>query len=74
MAAEIHVPPLVPGSAISRFWAGTWQLSRQAAVATGPIDDAGIDAAVRYLESDACAALSAGMLTVWGRKPRGTTG
>ncbi len=74
VAAEIHVPPLVPGSAISRFWADTWQRSRQAMLSTGLIDDAGIDAAVRYLESDACAALSAGMLTAWGRKPRGTTG
>ncbi|MFB8139312.1 class I SAM-dependent methyltransferase [Streptomyces parvus] len=74
VAAEIHVPPLMPGSAISRFWADTWQRSRQAMLSTGLIDDAGIDAAVRYLESDACAALSAGMLTAWGQKPRGTTG
>ncbi|WP_097884383.1 class I SAM-dependent methyltransferase [Streptomyces sp. st140] len=74
VAAEIHVPPLVPGSAISRFWSDTWQRSRQAMVATGLVDDAGIDAAVRYLESDACAALSAGMLTVWGQKPQEPTG
>ncbi|MFE7766356.1 class I SAM-dependent methyltransferase [Streptomyces sp. NPDC057438] len=69
VAAEIHVPPLVPGSAISRFWADTWERSRAAMLATGLVDDAAVDAAVRYLDSDACAALSAGMLTVWGRKP-----
>ncbi|MEU9712673.1 class I SAM-dependent methyltransferase [Streptomyces sp. NPDC047967] len=74
VAAEIHVPPLEPGSAISRFWADTWRRSGQAMLSTGLIDAAGIDDAVRYLESDACAALSAGMLTAWGRKPQGPVG
>ncbi|MGX1955109.1 class I SAM-dependent methyltransferase [Streptomyces anulatus] len=74
VAAEIHVPPLAPGSPISRFWADTWQRSREAMLSTGLVDDAAVDAAVRYLESDACAALSAGMLTAWGRKPEGSTG
>lgn len=69
VAAEIHVPPLRPGSPISRFWADTWERSRRAMVATGLVDDAAVDAAVRYLGSDACAALSAGMLTAWGWKP-----
>ncbi|WP_405775669.1 class I SAM-dependent methyltransferase [Streptomyces sp. NBC_00859] len=74
VAAEIHVPPLQPGSAISRFWADTWERSRAAMLATGSVDDAAIDAAVRYLESDECAALSAGMLTVWGRRPGASAG
>lgn len=69
VAAEAHVPPLRPGSAISRFWADTWQRSRAAMLATGLVDDAAVDEAVRYLESEECAALSAGMLTAWGRKP-----
>lgn len=69
VAAEIHVPPLSPGSPISRFWADTWERSRAAMLATGMVDDTAVDAAVRYLDSDECAALSAGMLTVWGRKP-----
>ncbi|MFE1234857.1 class I SAM-dependent methyltransferase [Streptomyces sp. NPDC058745] len=69
VAAEIHVPPLVPGSPISRFWADTWDRGRAAMTATGLVDDEAVDAAIRYLDSDACAALSAGMLTVWGRKP-----
>ncbi|MEU1439627.1 methyltransferase domain-containing protein [Streptomyces sp. NPDC005786] len=69
VGAEIHVPPLLPGSAISRFWADTWKRGRAAMLATGLVDDAAIDRAVRYLGSDDCAALSAGMLTVWGRKP-----
>ena len=69
VAAEIHVPPLLPGSAISRFWAETWERSRAAMVATGLVDDAAIDAAVRYVDSGECAALSAGMLTAWGRRP-----
>lgn len=68
VGAEIHVPPLLPGSPISRFWADTWERSRAAMVATGLVDDAGLDEAVRYLESEECAALSAGMLTVWGRR------
>lgn len=69
VGAEIHVPPLLPGSPISRFWADTWQRSRSAILATGQVDDASVDAAVRYLDSDRCAALSAGMLTAWGWKP-----
>ncbi|RSS80071.1 trans-aconitate 2-methyltransferase [Streptomyces sp. WAC06614] len=71
VAAEIHVPPLVPGSPISRFWADTWERSRPAMLATGLVDDATVDAAIRYLDSDACAALSAGMLTAWGTRPVG---
>ncbi|MEU9095261.1 class I SAM-dependent methyltransferase [Streptomyces sp. NPDC087901] len=74
VAAEIHVPPLLPGSALSRFWADTWERSRAAMVATGLVDDAAIDVAVRYLGSDECAALSAGMFTVWGRKPEASAG
>ncbi|GGT21244.1 methyltransferase [Streptomyces tanashiensis] len=69
VGAEMYAPPLLRGSPISRFWADTWERSRASMVATGLIDGAGIDAAVRYLDSDACAALSAGMLTVWGRNP-----
>ena len=52
VAAEIHVPPLLPGSPISRFWADTWERSRAAMLATGLVDDAAVDAAVRYLDSD----------------------
>ncbi|MEU1194169.1 class I SAM-dependent methyltransferase [Streptomyces sp. NPDC005859] len=69
VAAEIHVPALLPDSPISRFWADTWDRSRAAMLATGLVDDAAVDAAVRYLRSEECAALSAGMLTVWGWKP-----
>ncbi|MGW4893086.1 class I SAM-dependent methyltransferase [Kitasatospora sp. NPDC004240] len=69
VAAEIHVPPLEPGSPISRFWADTWERGRAAMLATGLVDDAAVDEAIRYLASDGCAALSAGMLTAWGRKP-----
>ena len=69
VAAEIHVPPLEPGSAISRFWASTWDRARAAMVATGLVDDAAIDEAERRLESPTCAGLSPGMLTAWGRKP-----
>ncbi|MEU1519098.1 methyltransferase domain-containing protein [Streptomyces sp. NPDC005811] len=69
VGAEIHVPPLLPGSPISRFWADTWERGRTAMLATGLVDDAAVDRAVRYLDSDDCAALSAGMLTAWGRKP-----
>ncbi|MFD3477496.1 class I SAM-dependent methyltransferase [Streptomyces sp. NPDC058695] len=68
VAAEIHVPPLLPASPISRFWADTWERSRAAMLATGLVDDAAVDSAVRYLDSDECAALSAGMLTTWGWK------
>ncbi|MCX4984750.1 class I SAM-dependent methyltransferase [Streptomyces sp. NBC_00572] len=69
VGAEIHVPPLLPGSPISRFWADTWERSRAPMIATGRVDDAAVDGAIRYLGSDECAALSAGMLTVWGWKP-----
>ncbi|MEV7525133.1 methyltransferase domain-containing protein [Streptomyces sp. NPDC091371] len=69
VAAEIHVPPLLPGSAISRFWADTWDRARTAMVATGLVDDARLDEAVRYLDSPGCTGLSPGMLTAWGWKP-----
>ncbi|WP_455361434.1 class I SAM-dependent methyltransferase [Streptomyces sp. SYSU K21746] len=69
VAAEIHVPPLVPGSAISRFWAETWDRSREAVLATGLVDEDGIEEAVRYLDSRDCAGLSPGMITAWGWRP-----
>ena len=72
-AAELYVPPLTPGSPISRFWADTWERSREAMLATGTVDDDTVDAALLYLDSDECAALSAGMMTTWGWKP-GPTG
>ncbi|MCX5173255.1 methyltransferase domain-containing protein [Streptomyces antibioticus] len=70
VGAEMHVPPLLPGSPISRFWADTWERSRAAMRATGLVGDAEIDAAIRYLDSGDCAALSAGMLTAWGYRPQ----
>ncbi|MFD4247954.1 class I SAM-dependent methyltransferase [Streptomyces sp. NPDC058525] len=69
VAAEIHVPPLLPGSAISRFWADTWERARPAMTATGLIDDARLDEALRYLDSPGCTGLSPGMLTAWGWNP-----
>ncbi|MGW7105470.1 class I SAM-dependent methyltransferase [Streptomyces xanthophaeus] len=68
VAAEIHVPPLLPGSAISRFWADTWERARGAMVATGLVDDAQLDEALRHLDSPQCTGLSPGMLTAWGWK------
>ncbi|MFJ3922092.1 class I SAM-dependent methyltransferase [Streptomyces sp. NPDC090022] len=69
VAAEIHVPPLLPGSPISRFWAETWDRVRAAMVATELVDDAAIDEAIRYLDSPDCAGLSPGLITAWGRQP-----
>lgn len=69
VAAEIHVPPLLPGSPISRFWARTWERARDAIVATGLVDNARVDEAVRYLASPDCAGLSPGMITAWGWRP-----
>lgn len=69
VAAEIHVPPLLPGSTISRFWAETWNRTRSTMTATGLVDDTLVDEALRYLDSPQCADLSPGMLTAWGRSP-----
>ncbi|MFJ3901776.1 class I SAM-dependent methyltransferase [Streptomyces sp. NPDC090025] len=69
VGAELHVPPLLPGSPISRFWADTWERGRAAMCATGLVDEAAVDEAVRYLDGPGCADLSAGMLTAWGRRP-----
>ncbi|MFI1398704.1 class I SAM-dependent methyltransferase [Streptomyces sp. NPDC020681] len=69
VAAEIHVPPLLPGSPISRFWAQTWDHARETIVATRLADEPAVDAAIRYLDSPDCAALSPGMITAWGWKP-----
>ncbi|WP_326616163.1 class I SAM-dependent methyltransferase [Streptomyces decoyicus] len=68
VAAEIRVPPLVPGSAVSRFWAETWERARGAMLATGRVDEAQIERALRDLSSPRCAGLSPGMLTAWGWK------
>ncbi|MFJ9804569.1 class I SAM-dependent methyltransferase [Streptomyces wuyuanensis] len=70
VGAEIHVPPLLPGSPISRFWAETWDRAREAILATGQVDAGTVDEAKAYLDSPGCAALSAGMITAWGRDPR----
>lgn len=70
VAAEIHVPPLVAGSAISRFWADTWQRARAAMVATGLIDDAGLDEAVRYLDSPGAPDCRRGCSRPGGGSPR----
>ncbi|MET7308426.1 class I SAM-dependent methyltransferase [Streptomyces sp. NPDC005134] len=69
VAAEIQVPPLVPGSPVSRFWARSWDRAREAILATGLVDDATVDAAIQYLDSPDCAALSPGMITAWGWRP-----
>ncbi|WP_030761724.1 class I SAM-dependent methyltransferase [Streptomyces sp. NRRL F-2664] len=69
VAAEIHVPPLLPGSPISRFWADTWERARDAMVGTGIVDDDGLDEALRHLAASDRTGLSPGMLTAWGRKP-----
>ncbi|MCX4782927.1 class I SAM-dependent methyltransferase [Streptomyces sp. NBC_01264] len=71
VAAEIHVPPLLPGSAISRFWADTWDRARTDMLATGLLDEDRLAEAVRLLGSPAYAGLSPGMLTAWGWKPGG---
>ncbi|MFF3246781.1 class I SAM-dependent methyltransferase [Streptomyces sp. NPDC002870] len=69
VAAEIYVPPLLPGSPISRFWAETWDRARATIVDTGLVDEATVDAAIRSLDSPECAALSPGLITAWGWKP-----
>ncbi|MEU9125541.1 methyltransferase domain-containing protein [Streptomyces sp. NPDC048506] len=70
VAAEIHVPPLLPDSPVSRFWADTWQHIRDAVLATGQVDEAEFAAALESLVAPECAALSPGMLTAWGWRPR----
>ncbi len=69
VAAEIHVPPLLPGSAISRFWADTWDRARADMLATGLLDEDRLAGALRLLDSPGYAGLSPGMLTAWGWKP-----
>ncbi|MGI5353709.1 class I SAM-dependent methyltransferase [Streptomyces sp. CA-252508] len=69
VAAEMYVPPLLPGSAISRFWADTWSRARESMTATGLVDDATVTEAIRCLESPDCAELSPGLITAWGRRP-----
>ncbi|MFD6890734.1 class I SAM-dependent methyltransferase [Streptomyces sp. NPDC059957] len=68
VAAEIHVPPLLPGSAISRFWADTWDRARADMLATGLLDEDRLAEALRLLDSPGYAGLSPGMLTAWGWK------
>ncbi|MFZ3493143.1 class I SAM-dependent methyltransferase [Streptomyces sp. 5.8] len=69
VAAEIHVPPLLPGSPISRFWADTWDRARADMLATGLLDEDRLAGALRLLDSPGYAGLSPGMLTAWGWKP-----
>ncbi|MGW1377450.1 class I SAM-dependent methyltransferase [Streptomyces sp. NPDC002446] len=74
VAAEIHVPPLLPGSPISRFWADTWERTRDAILATGQVDEPQLERARHALSSPDSAALSPGMLTTWGWKPPHSVG
>ncbi|MEU0373955.1 class I SAM-dependent methyltransferase [Streptomyces sp. NPDC006283] len=69
VTAEIHVPPLQPDSAISRFWAETWDRARASMIATGLVDDSTIDDAVRCLDAPGFCGHSPGMLTAWGHRP-----
>ncbi|MFB6438674.1 class I SAM-dependent methyltransferase [Streptomyces sp. NPDC056411] len=69
VAAELHVPPLLPGSPISRFWDDTWDRVGDAILATGQVDAAQLAAARRALSATDCAGLSPGMQTTWGWKP-----
>ncbi|KIZ15550.1 class I SAM-dependent methyltransferase [Streptomyces natalensis] len=74
VAAEIHVPPLVPDSPLNRFWADTWERTRDAILATGQVDEPQIELARHALSSSESAGLSPGMLTTWGWKPQRSAG
>ncbi|MFD9130608.1 class I SAM-dependent methyltransferase [Kitasatospora sp. NPDC059571] len=69
VGAEVHVPPLTAGSPIAAFWADTWDRSRDAMLATGPVDAARLAEARASLLDGTTADLSPGLITAWGRRP-----
>lgn len=69
VGAEIHVPPLLPDSPLSRFWLDTWDRTQDAILATGQVDESQLERARHDLSAPDSAALSPGMLTTWGWKP-----
>ncbi|MCH0538996.1 class I SAM-dependent methyltransferase [Streptomyces sp. MUM 203J] len=67
--AAVDIPPIGPGTAISRFWRLTLAETRPLVVATGLADDHDIDLVEAYLEAPDTWDLSLGMITAWGRRP-----
>ncbi|MFG2606493.1 class I SAM-dependent methyltransferase [Streptomyces sp. NPDC048514] len=70
VAAELFCPPLVAGSPLAGFWAGTWSRMRPALEDTGLVDAAVVDEALAYLASPRLAELGPGMAMAWGQRRR----
>ncbi|MEU3048712.1 class I SAM-dependent methyltransferase [Streptomyces sp. NPDC006984] len=69
IGAAVDVPPIGPGTPMSRFWRLTLAQARPLVVATGLADHADIDAVEAYLEAPETWDLSLGLVTAWGRRP-----
>ncbi|WP_042378275.1 class I SAM-dependent methyltransferase [Streptacidiphilus melanogenes] len=69
VGAEVVVPPLTVDAPVTAFWAGTWRSMRDALETA--LEPGELDRALGYLASPALADLSPGMITAWGRRPRG---
>ncbi|WP_042364165.1 class I SAM-dependent methyltransferase [Streptacidiphilus neutrinimicus] len=69
VGAEIVVPPLTVDAPVTAFWVSTWRSMRDALETA--LDPGELDRALDYLASPALADLSPGMITAWGRRPRG---
>lgn len=69
VGAEMHVPPLVAGGALARFWSETLSRTRPALEGTGLVDASVVDEALAYLASPRLAELGPGMVMAWGQRP-----
>ncbi len=70
IGAAVDIPPVGPGTPMSRFWRLTLAQARPLVVATGLADHADVDAVQAYLEAPDTWDLSLGLVTAWGRRPR----
>ncbi|MFG3352680.1 class I SAM-dependent methyltransferase [Streptomyces sp. NPDC048001] len=70
IGAAVDIPPVGPGTPMSRFWRLTLAQARPLVVATGLADHADVDAVEAYLEAPDTWDLSLGLVTAWGRRPR----
>jgi len=69
VGAEGEIPVFQGGSAVAEFWCVTWQQMRERMLATGIVDNSGIEAAMDLLRQPHEWFVAPAEFAVWGRYP-----
>jgi SAM-dependent methyltransferase len=67
--AEGEIPIFEGGSEMAKFWCITWEQMRERMIATGLIDDSGLEKAMRVLREPGEWFVAPAVFAVWGRSP-----